>query len=157
MFHNSSTFSAVIIITQYFQHNLSHLTTGLEMPVGLQDVAAPRISGQSAHESVKVPNLGHRLTLPPRDIANTHFVRPWVDSRAILRPELLGQQKIPMNPPGSDLSSSAVTQPTAAPPVLLTQTQIYNTVKSCRFQSQWNIITLLQRTRNKFFIHAWLR
>jgi hypothetical protein len=87
MFHNISTFRALIIITQYFQHNLSHPTTGLETPVGLQDGAAARISGQSAHESVKVPSRAYRPPLPPRDIAS--FVRLLdilLDAESILEP-----------------------------------------------------------------------
>jgi hypothetical protein len=71
--------------------------------VGLQDGAAPRISGQSAHETVKVTSRAHRPPLLPRDIASfvRYFVRRRVDPRAILRPEVLGQQKIAMNPPGT--------------------------------------------------------
>jgi len=38
--------------------------TGLDRPLGLQGVEAPRISRQSAHEGGKVVSPKHRLPLP---------------------------------------------------------------------------------------------
>ena len=40
--------------------------TGLERPLGLQEVEASRISRQSAHEGDKVVSLTHRPPLTPR-------------------------------------------------------------------------------------------
>jgi hypothetical protein len=41
------------------------------MPLGLQQVEAPRISKQSAHEGGKAVTTGH--IYPPGDIPATHF------------------------------------------------------------------------------------
>jgi len=38
----------------------------LDRPLGLQEVEAPRISRQSAHEGAKVVSLTHWLLLPQR-------------------------------------------------------------------------------------------
>jgi len=46
---------------------------GLDKPLGLQEVEAPRISGHSAHEGGKVVSLTHRPHLPPGDTHGTHF------------------------------------------------------------------------------------
>jgi hypothetical protein len=61
-----------------------------------------QISRQSAHESGKVVNTKHRPPLPSEIIPGTHFVRGWVDPRAIVRPEALYQWKIPVTPSGID-------------------------------------------------------
>jgi hypothetical protein len=45
----------------------------MDRPVGLQEVEAPRISGQLAHEGGKVANPTLQLPLPPGDIPGTHF------------------------------------------------------------------------------------
>jgi hypothetical protein len=45
----------------------------LENPLGLQEVEAPRISRQSAHEGGKVVSPTHRPSLPPEKIPCTHF------------------------------------------------------------------------------------
>jgi hypothetical protein len=42
-------------------------------PLGLQEVEAPRISRQSAHEGGKVVSPMHRLPLSPGDIPGTRF------------------------------------------------------------------------------------
>jgi hypothetical protein len=48
----------------------SYPYTGLDRPLGIQDVQAPRIS---AHEGGKVVIPTQRPLSPPRDIAGTHF------------------------------------------------------------------------------------
>ena len=47
--------------------------TGLNMPLGLQEVEAPRISGQLAHEGRKVVSPTHRLPLSPGGVPGIHF------------------------------------------------------------------------------------
>jgi hypothetical protein len=47
--------------------------TGLVRPWGFQEVQAPRISRQSAHEGGKVVSPTHRPPLPPVIIPGTHF------------------------------------------------------------------------------------
>jgi hypothetical protein len=47
--------------------------TGLDRPLGLQEVEARRISRHLAHEGGKVVSPMHRLPLPPGDIPGTHF------------------------------------------------------------------------------------
>jgi hypothetical protein len=47
--------------------------TGLDRPLGLQEVEAPRISKQSAQEGGKVVSPTHRPSLPPGRIPGTHF------------------------------------------------------------------------------------
>jgi hypothetical protein len=44
----------------------------LDRPSGFQEVEAPRISRQSAHEGGKVVSPTHRPPLPPGDIRCTH-------------------------------------------------------------------------------------
>jgi hypothetical protein len=44
----------------------------LDRPLGFQEVQAPRISTQSAHEGGKVSPT-HRPSLPPGRIPGTHF------------------------------------------------------------------------------------
>jgi hypothetical protein len=56
-----------ILLLSYFLRRvkvkLSH--TGLDRPLGLQEVEAPRISRQPAHEGGKVVSSTHRPPLPP--------------------------------------------------------------------------------------------
>ena len=63
--------------------------TGLDRPLRLQKVEAPRISIQLAHEGGKVLSPRHR---PPLnlDVTDTHS---WVEPRAIVWPEGLSQWK----------------------------------------------------------------
>jgi hypothetical protein len=49
----------------------SYPITGLDWPVGLQEVEAHRISRQLAHESGKIVSLMHRPPLPAGDIPGT--------------------------------------------------------------------------------------
>jgi len=46
---------------------------GLDRPLGLQEVEAPRISRHSAHEGGKVVSHMHWSPLPPGDFPGTHF------------------------------------------------------------------------------------
>jgi len=43
------------------------------MPLGIQDVVAPRISSQLANEGGKVVRPTHRLPLPPGYTPGTYF------------------------------------------------------------------------------------
>ena len=45
----------------------------LEMTQDLQEVEAPRIFRQSAHEGCKIVSPTHRPSLPPVKITGTHF------------------------------------------------------------------------------------
>ena len=47
--------------------------TGLDRPLGLQDVEVPRISRQSAHEGARVVSTTYRPPLSPGNIPGTHF------------------------------------------------------------------------------------
>ena len=51
----------------------SYAIIGLDRPLGLQKVEAPRISRQSAHGGNNVVSPMHRPPLPPVDILDTHF------------------------------------------------------------------------------------
>ena len=51
---------------------MSYPITGTDGPSGLQEVEAPGISRQSAHEGGKV-SPKHRPSLPPGTIPGTHF------------------------------------------------------------------------------------
>jgi hypothetical protein len=64
----------------------------------LQEVEAPRISRQSAHEGCNFVGLRHRPPLPQMRQLVLITVRGWVDPRPIVRPEGLGQWKFPMTP-----------------------------------------------------------
>ena len=62
--------------------------TDLDRPVGLQEVEASRIFGQSAHEGGRVVSCTHRPHLPRRGyLLVLIFVRGWLDPRAIVRLE----------------------------------------------------------------------
>jgi len=77
----------------------------MDRPLGLQDIEGPRISRQSAHERhMKVVRLSALRTAHLYSQQTPLIViifRGWGDTGAIVRPERLGQWKIPM-------SSSAV-------------------------------------------------
>jgi hypothetical protein len=90
----------LLIYLGYLSHNdKSHPITGLDRPFGLQEVEGPTISRQSAQEGSKVVSHTHWLFYPPGDIPCTHYVRSWVEPRAIVRLEGLSQWKIPTTPP----------------------------------------------------------
>jgi hypothetical protein len=86
----------------------------MDRPLGLHEVEAFRISGQSVHEGGKVVSL-----YPQETFLVLISVRGWVAPRAIVLPEGLIQWKIPNDPIGNrsrDLPTcSAVPQPAAYP------------------------------------------
>jgi hypothetical protein len=47
--------------------------TGLERPLGIQEVEAHRIPRQSEHKGGQVVSPTHGPPLPPGDILGTHF------------------------------------------------------------------------------------
>jgi hypothetical protein len=59
-----------------------------------------QISRQSTHEGGKVFSSTHRPPLPQKTFLVLISVRGWVNPRAIVRLEGLGQWKIPMTPSG---------------------------------------------------------
>jgi len=76
----------------------SYPCTGLDRPLELQEVEAPRISRQAAHEGGKVVSPMNWLPLPPQEIPLVLIsVRGWVDPRATVQPEGLCQWKIPVS------------------------------------------------------------
>jgi hypothetical protein len=52
---------------QKYRNRKSHPYTGLDRPIGLQEVGAPRISRQSAHEGGKVVSFRDQPPLCPGD------------------------------------------------------------------------------------------
>jgi len=60
-------------------------------PEGSRSFRGSHISRQSAHLSSKVVSPTHRPPLPPGNIPFTISVRGLVNSRAIVRPEILCQ------------------------------------------------------------------
>ena len=65
-----------------------------------------QISRQSTHEGGKVVSPTHRPPLTAQEIFPVLiFVRGWVDPRATVRPEGLGQWKIPMTPSGIEAAT----------------------------------------------------
>jgi hypothetical protein len=74
--------------------NESSTITGLDRPLGLLEVEAPRISGPSPPEGSRVVNPKHRPPLPPQEIAPIlTFVISWFDTRAIVRPGIYVNEK----------------------------------------------------------------
>jgi hypothetical protein len=59
----------------------------------LQELEAPRISRQSAHEGVKVVSVNHRLLFPPRRL-------PWYSFLLEAESEGISQSKLPTTPSG---------------------------------------------------------
>jgi hypothetical protein len=54
--------SVVFVSVHFFCNPI----TGLDRPLGMQEVEAPRFFSQSAHECGKVASPTHRPPLPPR-------------------------------------------------------------------------------------------
>jgi hypothetical protein len=78
-----------------YRRRQSNPFTGLDRPLGLQEVEDPRVSRQSAHEGGKLSalNTGH---LYPQEIFLVILpVGGWVDPRAIVRLDGSSQLKIP--------------------------------------------------------------
>jgi len=100
---------------------VSNPIRGLEMPLGLQEAEAPRISRKSAYNCGELISPKHRLLLPPQEIFLLFFsVRNWAKTRAIVWQEVLSQGKIPMTPswfkPAAFRACSLVPQPNVSPP-----------------------------------------
>ena len=73
----------------------------LYRPIGLQKVEAPRNFRQSAHEGGKVVSPYTPAAFTPQEISLAFIsVRVWVDTRAMVRPEILRQWKTPITPSG---------------------------------------------------------
>ena len=68
-------------------------------PLGLQEVEAPRMSTQSAHEGGKDVSPTHRPSSPPGDISGTHFCQRLSQAQGHSADGNI-QYKIPMNPSG---------------------------------------------------------
>ena len=73
----SATAPTVLLVLRIIIHRKIHINgypiTGLEWPLGHQELEVPRNSRQSAHEDGKIVSSTHRPPLPPWDIPGTHF------------------------------------------------------------------------------------
>jgi hypothetical protein len=76
----------------------SNPITGLDRPLGFQEVEAPRFLDNRQRKVVRLSALCTGRLYPPGNIPGTVSVRGWVDPRAIVRPKGLCQWKIPMTP-----------------------------------------------------------
>ena len=82
-------------------YRLSCHCTGLHWPRGLQEVEAPRMFWQWAHEGGQVVRPVHWPPLPAREDTWYSFpLRGWVDPRTMMRLEGLSQWKISKTPLG---------------------------------------------------------
>ena len=71
-------------------HGIISPITGLDRPLGLQEVETPRICRQSAYDDCKVASPTHRPLIPPPSQEMSLIlisVRSRVDPRAIVQPE----------------------------------------------------------------------
>jgi hypothetical protein len=80
-----------VTINMYISINLSYPITGLDKTLGLQEVEAPRISRQSAHEGGKFVSPTYRPRLPTR----TYPSFPLEAEPIIVRSEGLSQRMTP--------------------------------------------------------------
>jgi hypothetical protein len=71
--------------------------TGLNRPLGLQELEAPRISKQSAYESGKVVNPIHQLPVPPTRYLWYSFL---LEAESTLGHSAVGRIKSMKNPNG---------------------------------------------------------
>jgi hypothetical protein len=77
----------------------SHPTTGLDRPLGLQEVEGPEFLDNRHLKVVRLSALGTDRIYPPGMMVLIS-VRGWVDPRAIVRQEVLSHWKIPVTPSG---------------------------------------------------------
>ena len=91
-------YTRLIIWTDPFERSKrwSYPITSLNRPLGLQEAEDRRISRKSPDEYGKIVSPMHRPPLPPGNIPALISVRGLVDRRAIVRPDLLCQWKLPM-------------------------------------------------------------
>jgi hypothetical protein len=95
-------------------------TTGLDRPWGCQKVEDPKLQDDRHMKVVRLSALGTGRRLYTQEIFLVHiFVRDWVDSRTIVRPEGFMSMKNSNDSIRNRIrdlpSSSAVPQPTALP------------------------------------------
>jgi hypothetical protein len=81
-----------------FEGAWSCLITSLERPTGVEEIEAPRISGQSAHEYVNVVSPAHRPPLPSRENSWYSFL---LDTESTAGPYCDRKDENPSDPIGN--------------------------------------------------------
>jgi hypothetical protein len=112
------TVTPVIRQSCYMWFILIKSKQGLDRPLGFQEVEAPKISRQSAHERGKVVSPTHRPPLTPRNIPGTHFcyrLSRLQGHSAAGRIKSMKNSNYTIGNWTRDLTCSAVPQPTAPP------------------------------------------